>query len=457
MGTKVCRSNAILVGGFALLLLLIGGCGSGAVGAPPAPDPAAGTALAVSPPTADLFPDLPTSFTITGGTSTYSVFSSNSVVLPVSSAVSGAKFDLIAKPVTADTPIDITVRDAANKAATVKVTVKPSSLNNQISFTPFAPSGTGCGTNAVCSGGDAQVVVKATLNGVILRGRTIRFDVYQGAYQLVTPGSGTLVNALNVTTDENGDAVVRLSVAVGAATQVATIQSTDAATGLTRRFNFNIVQQVSGVGILSTLPSGDITFKGAKGTAGNPPSDGFCPGGGFAQVDYYVFGGTPPYRITSPLPLLATVTPDVVTQNGGRFSVNLNGCGKTTIIVTDATNRAIETSSIEGQQGDKGDTTTPPTSSFPAGGGVSPSAVSIACGSSASLTLVGTGSYTSTVATGGGAGFSVSPSAGSLPNTVTVRASTGPVVSPVTVNFVAGTSLTSVVVTVTGTVAGACP
>ena len=122
----------------ACIAALLGSCGSGAVTGTPTPNPAAGTTLTVSPPTVDLFPDLPTTFTVTGGTSPYTAFSSNSAVLPITATVNGSTFSVIPNAVPLDTVIDITVRDAVNASATAKATVRPSSLLNQITFTPLA-------------------------------------------------------------------------------------------------------------------------------------------------------------------------------------------------------------------------------------------------------------------------------------------------------------------------------
>lgn len=442
---KLCWAAAVPV-----LASLLSACGSGAVSAPPATDPSAGTPVSVSPPSVDAFPDIPVTFNVSGGTSPYQAFSSNNVALPVDTAISGTTFTALPKPVAAETTVDITVRDAANKSTTAKTTIKPSTLNNQVTFTPFGPTGSGCGGNAVCSGGDAQIVVKAVQNGLVLRNRAIRFDVFQGSFQLVTPGSNVLVNSLSVNTDEQGEAVARLSIAAGAATQVATIQTTDTATGLARRYNFNVVQQVSGAGLLTTLPSAKVTFKGAKGSAGQ---DGFCPGA--AAVDYYVFGGTPPYRIASPLPGFASVSPSLVGANGGGFTVTVNGCGSASLIVTDATNRSVETSIVEGIQGDKGDAAATTTSALT---GIAPAILPLACGQSATIALAGTGDYVASVSTGGGAGLVVTPSAGKLSSSVTVSALSGKAVTtPATINFLAGATVFTATVNISGIVGSGCP
>lgn len=441
----------------ACLMAMLHACGSGAVSAPVA-DPAAGTALAVSPPTADLFPDLPTTFTITGGKASYTAFSSNSAVLPITASVSGTSFVVAANAVIADTAIDITVRDAANTSATAKVNVKPSSLNNQITFTPFGPTATGCGTNALCSGGDAQIIVKAVQNGLVLRNRSIRFDVFQGGFQLVTPSSGLLVNSLAINTDEQGEAVARITANAGAATQVATIQSTDVSSGLARRYNFNIVQQVSGVGILSVLPSAGVTITGAKGL---PGLDGLCPSSSnlFSAyyVDYYVYGGTPPYNVVSPLATVASVSPGSVATNGGRFTAQLNGCGTVAFIVTDSTGRTIEAPLLTSVQGAKGDAAGITTATET----VAPTTLTLSCNTSASVVIAGGSNLTGpsafaaaiTTAVNSSA-FTISPTSGTVPGSVTftrLNAGTTPTSIAVTI------STRSTVTTVTATVPATCP
>jgi hypothetical protein len=419
-------------------------CGSGAVGAPPDTTPVATTPLAVSPSTVDLFPDVPATFTITGGKPGYSAFSSNSVALPITATLAGANFTVIPGPVTVETAVDITVRDTANASASAKATVKPSTLINQVTFTPVGPTGNGCGSNALCSGGDALFSITAALNGVFLRNRAIRFDVTQGGFQIITPGSGALVSTLQVNTDEQGVATVRVTATVGAPTQVATLKSTDTSSGMSRSYSFNIAQVTSGVGILSVLPSGPVTITGAKGGAGQ---DGLCPTG---RVDFYVFGGTAPYSVVSPLPGFALIAaPGTVSTNGGSFTAQILGCGKTAFIVTDATGRTVETSTVEGVQGAKGDAVT--TTPF----NVSPSAFTLACGSTGTISLTGSGSFTAVV-TSGGAAFVVNPTADILPKSVSVSAGSGST-TPAKVMFNSNGTSQAAEITLTGTVGAKCP
>lgn len=431
-----------------LIAALLQGCGSGAVSAPPTTST---TPLSVFPPSSDLFPDLPVTFTITGGNQPFTVFTSNSAALPAPGAITGASFTLVAQPVLADTAVDITVRDSNNASSVVRGSIKPSTLNNQVTFTPLAPTGTGC-AGGLCGGGDAQVVVKAVQANVVLRNRPIRFEVFQGSFSIVTPGSGALVSSLVVNTDEQGEAVVRISAPAGASTQVATIQTTDVTTGLNRRYNFNIIQQVSGQGVITVLPSGSITVTGAKGATGQ---QGICPFGPSARVDFYVYGGTPPYAIRSPLPNVLTVLQSTVDVSGGGFTAQVQDCGRSSLIITDARGLAIETAPLEGARGPSGDAAPAQTLA------VSPSTVTLGCGQSVSLALTGSGSFTATrVQSVDSTLFVVTPTAGSIPNSVTIsRASTGTistgngggaVLPSVTVNFVSGSTVVPVTVSLSG-------
>ena len=107
----------------AVILAALASC-SGAVSSPP--DPIAAVPLSVSPPSADIFSGMPTTFTISGGTPGYSAFSSNNDTLPVVTTVTGNKFIVTPKTVTSSTAIDITVRDSANAIpVTVKINIKP--------------------------------------------------------------------------------------------------------------------------------------------------------------------------------------------------------------------------------------------------------------------------------------------------------------------------------------------
>jgi hypothetical protein len=411
-------------------------CGSGAVGSPPDTTPVPSTPLAVSPPAADLFPDVPTTFTITGGKPGYSAFSSNSVVLPVTATLPGTTFTVIPGPVTAETAVDITVKDAANASASAKATVKPSTLINQITFTPSAPTATGCGT-ALCSGNDAQVVVKAALNGVALRSRQIRFDAFQGNFQIVTPGTNVPVNSLVALTDGQGDAVVRIIATAGAPTQVATLQISDVTGGQTRKYSFNIIQQISGIGVLSILPSESVVIKGAPGVAGTLDGVGKCPS---AQVDYLIFGGTPPYSVASSRPDIAAIAASVVQVSGGRFNVAVRDCGQVVFIITDATGRTIQTAILDSQRGDTSTATSTSSQTLTVSPAF-PTALFVDCNNIANATIAGTGSFiaaiTNSLPSNSGIKMTL-PSPLTLPAVLTFTRTAGTTPENITVNIADG-------------------
>ena len=444
--------HAAIIAVFGAMGALLGSCGGGGATST-APPPV--IAVSVLPATSDVFADVPIGFSVSGGTGPYTLGSSNIVAVPVPS-FSGSTFTVIAKSVNADTPVTITVRDSLGVTTTVALTVRPTTLNNTVTITPIAPTGTGCGS-ALCSGGDARVVVTAVVNGIKLTNRPIRFDVFQGDFRFVTPGSNIQVTSLIVNTDENGEAVARITAIVTAPTQVATLTSTDTTSGLVRRTNFNIVQQISGTGILSILPGGSVTFTGNKPGVGMPAQ---CPFGGI--VDQYIYGGTPPYVVVSPFPQYLTVTPSVVTTNGGSYRVTENGCGSGTVIITDSQNRAIESPSIIGVLGPAGDA---PPAAVPAALAVSPTTHTLLCGQTGTSTTSGSGTFTTTVTTPGvGSGaFTVTPSSGTVGTSISFTRNTSPplpaaqtpTTSPtsITVNVVAG----SITVPVTVNVPANCP
>ncbi|MEO8386155.1 MAG: hypothetical protein ABI583_12990, partial [Betaproteobacteria bacterium] len=274
--------------------------------------------------------------------------------------------------------------------------------------------------------------------------------VFQGDFRFVTPGTNVLVTSLIQNTDENGVARVIIRALVTAPTQVAILTSTDTVTGLVRRINFVIAQVTSGVGILSVLPSGTVTFTGAKPLAGQPAQ---CPFGGI--IDHYIYGGTPPYQIVSPLPQYLTIFPSTVTTNGGSYRVTQSGCGTATLLVTDAQNRVIESPSVVSVLGPAGDAAPAPT---PNALTVTPTTQTLLCGQTGTSTLSGSGTYTATVTTPGvpAGAFTVAPTVGPIPGTISFTRNNGIVTaSPttITVNLVNG----SITVPVTVNVPANCP
>ena len=392
--------HAVVIAALGAMSALLGSCGGGGAASTTALTPTA-IPLAVLPATSDIFADVPVVFSVSGGSSPYTAGTSNAVAVPAptvsGSTAEGFKFTLTARAVSADTPVTITIRDSLGVTAALAASVRPTVLNNTVTIEAVAPSGTGCA--GICAGGDAKVTVTAVVNGIKLVNRPIRFDVFQGDFRWVTPGTNVLVSSLIINSDENGQAQARLQATVTAPTQVATLSMTDTVTGLVRRANFNIIQTISGVGILSVLPSGSTTFTAPK--AVTPGQPGQCPtrqGEGPYEVDQYIYGGTPPYQVTSPLFNLLRVSTNgvdftastTVFTNGGSYRVRLFGCGNASLNITDKTGRTLESPQVIGVAGAAGDAVvvvpvTPPSLT------ILPNVHTLACGETATTSLSGFG------------------------------------------------------------------
>jgi hypothetical protein len=313
-------------------LLALGGCGggSGAPNNPFAPKPAPVGPLFVLPAMAVVvYSHTPATLQVSGGAPPYQAFSSNSAVLPVAQNVDTGVIVLIAGDVTADTAVVITVQDAIGQTATSSVTVRPAPLFNTLTV---VPSRTVCGTNAVCSGDTATATVQVTgIAGAGIPNRQVKFDVVLGAFGIQSSNPAQpLVSSLTVVSDANGTARVVLQATVNVATQPAQIRATDLTTGNSVTASFTIVQQTDGSAILSVIPpTATIT-----GTFVNQCSFGF-------RVDYFIYGGTPPYRVSSTFPTAVTIFNSPVLFSGGAFEAVTNGTcvNPLTFTIVDATGR----------------------------------------------------------------------------------------------------------------------
>ena len=105
-----------------------------------------------------------------------------------------------------------------------------------------------------------------------------------------------------------------LQATVNAPTQSAQLRATDVTTGNAVTAAFTIVQQTDGSAILSVVP-GTATITGANNTV--------CSAG--FRIDYYIYGGTPPYHVASSFPTAVTILNTPVTASGGFFEALTNG------------------------------------------------------------------------------------------------------------------------------------
>ena len=350
------QRGALLLASAAMLALTACGGGSGAPNNPYVPPTPAPTVLQVVPDEGIAFAGTPLILSITGGTPPYSAFSSNPTALPVPQAVSGNTLALLANAVPDNQDANVTIRDALGQTAIAEISVRPAVLL-PASIT-IVPNSAPCTGGDVCSGQTSVVSLRVTgPTGAGLPGRSVRFDVVQGTFALQTTSPASpLAQTQTVVSDANGEARVVIAVPAATPTQIGLIRATELATGSQTTFQFVIAQVTAGEGVLSVAPSGNTTITG--------PTQNVCSSG--VRVSYYVFGGTPPYRVVLNFPDAVTLVGNPVTINGGGFDVITNGSCFTnlTFAITDATGRTISTGlpTVTNQPGTQPPTPpTPPT------------------------------------------------------------------------------------------------
>ena len=316
-------------------VLSLAACGGGS-GSPSSMSGSVKVPLAITPATATVYSGNPFTFLVTGGTQPYAVLSSDQAALPVVGTLTGNTLVVVPGSVGADTAVTLSIRDAAGQTASAAVTVRPALLL-PASITITGNPNCGASGATLCSGqdGTASVVLKGPA-GAPLAGRDVRFDVVQGDFSLSSTAPGQpLVQTLTLTTDQNGNATVRLVVPTTAATQIATIRATDVAGGSSVVGQFTIAQFVNGNSVLSIIPTGVTTFTG--------PDTASCSNG--ASASFFVFGGTPPYTIATNFPTAISISGAPVLRSGGSFTITTNGTCFTglTFAITDAAGRTLLT------------------------------------------------------------------------------------------------------------------
>lgn len=296
--------------------LVLSACGGGS-GAPNnvfnTPGP-----LTVLPALAVAYSGVPIVLTVNGGTPPYKAFSSNSGLAPVAENVAGNTIVIVPGSVSADTDVTITVQDNPNAQTspartTATLTVRFAPLLNSLTITPTS---TDCGTNAICSGqtGTASVTVLGPQGGPIA-GRQVQFDVVSGPYAILTSDAAqTPVNTLRVFSDSSGHASVVLKANASAPTQMAQLRATDLTSGQALVGNFLIQQVTDGTTVLTVVPAEATITSAFKGVC----SSGFT-------TEYFIYGGTPPYRVTSTFPSAVTLNTSTVNVAGGSFQATTNG------------------------------------------------------------------------------------------------------------------------------------
>ncbi len=269
------------------MLALVAACGGDGVAV-------VGGDLQVLPGTTDMFPNTPVTFSISGGQRPYTVFSSNSSILPLNLTItSGSTFVATATNPSTDISVTITVRDSTGKTATATVAVKTAVLLNAITILRsfnFAA----CGGQDVCTGSEAVASVTAQSNGGPLVGRTIRFDILTGALGIVS--GSTVVSTLTVAADSRGVAIITLRAPVGVPNQYSTIRATDITSGQSVSYVLTIGQTIDPSAIAITPNA--FTWTAAFSDR--------CVSGGLTS--HLITGGTPPYAVGQSIPGAAILT-----------------------------------------------------------------------------------------------------------------------------------------------------
>jgi hypothetical protein len=355
----------------AATLGLLAGCGGGGAKDPFDTGPAA-PALVVNPTSLNVYSNLPTVVTISSGVGPFQVFSSDSIVLPVTPVVSGSLITLVPSNVNVDTTVTITIQDALGRRVAVAAIVKPATLVGAVTIEPVSNStcggaaaatpGGASGPTGVCSGetATAKVTVRSA-NTSVIPNRQVRYDVVYGDFRFVTDANGANPSTtVTLVTDQNGTANALIKTGVSAVSQAALIRVTDLVTGNRVDATFTIVQKIDGEAVLSVVPGGYTGKAFYKGECGG------------TSGDFLIYGGRAPYTARSSLPnrvLLSVNTfigdPVTVTNAGGSFraSTALDACVgyEAAIVVTDADGRSVTVSYAEEEGANDRPAPPPPT------------------------------------------------------------------------------------------------
>jgi hypothetical protein len=419
----------------AATLGLLAGCGGGGAKDPFDTGPAA-PALVINPTSLNVYSNLPTVVTISSGVGPFQVFSSDSIVLPVTPVVSGSLVTLVPSNVNLDTTVTVTIQDALGRRVAVGVVVKPATLVGAVTIEPVSNStcggaaaatpGAASGPTGICSGetATAKVTVR-NANTSVIPNRQVRFDVVYGDFRFVTDANGANPSTtVTLVTDQNGVANALMKTGESAVSQAALVRVTDLITGNRVDQTFTIVQKINGAAVLSVVPggyTGKAFFKGeCGGTSG----------------DFLVYGGRPPYTARSSLPAVRlsvggiAADPIVIAMSGGRFTASTASAAcvgyEAAIVVTDADGRNVTVTYKE----EEGENEIPPPPA-PTALVVTPSDVTLngcTTGRSVTYTIVGgTAPFVITTDRPAAPGTPPGPGATVSNTTVTIRGYVGPV------------------------------
>jgi len=362
--------------------VLLAACGGGAT-----TNPNQGGPMNVSPVEGTFFAGVPSTITISGGRIPYSVTSSAPQILKVPDQVFEHSFQVIpnnpavltsstgALPPTFDVTLSFRSADSGGEIQTIIIHVAQNFLTGyKVTFTSNCPTG------QACAGGQTVVTLEDALNGTLAGNRQFRFTVLRGPFHWVFP-NGSTGNSIDLQTDHTGQVKAILQVDTGVPSQLAAFRVQDVATGVYTDYVFTIAGTVTPQA-LTILPN-SFNYKAAL--------KGVC---GTGCGDVLVFDGAPPYTALASDPNLTVSQPGGTGSQGpvfsstqpGRFTIcanNPNIClNPGTVVITDA-NNGRGTVTVKTEEGSG----SPP----PPGMNVSPNSVTLNCGQTSSVTVVGGG------------------------------------------------------------------
>lgn len=388
--------------------LLLGSCGGGGA-ASPGPQ---GGPLQIQPATGTLYAGVEYTIQVSGGRPPYTLSSSEPALLAVPTVLNGFSFTVIPNNtgvIDAGLPpgslptrsVTITMRDSVGSTvSTSGLSVAQNFLTGYgVFYQSNCPAAAGAAPAAACAGGETAVTLNATINGNLNGNREYRFEILRGPISWFFPNNqaqGGVISGNTVTTrtDHQGDAYVWFRVTSAVGTQLAAFRVVDVATGASTVHLVTIVGVPVG-GALEAIPD-QFTFTGRNTTE--------C---GTGTADFLVFDGTPPYTATSSSPNLTVFRTGTnppfnppITSNTqpGRFTLqvsNPNVClSDVPIVVTDVNNARV-TVTVNTKPGESPPPPTPVS--------VTPGTLTLQCGQSGSVSILGGGSGGTT-----GSSFSVS-------------------------------------------------
>jgi len=368
---------------------ILSSCGGGGAASPN--NPSTGGLVHLLPETGTFYAGIPVTMQIVGGRPPYSISSSEPSLFPVPLRLTGAPFQFTVVPSNPGV-IDANLQEGELAVRSVNLTVRDQTgdlRNSTIQVAQNFLTGYGiiispnncAGGGEACAGGTSAIVMQAIFKGNLHGNKPFRFEVLRGNFSLRNPATGQVGSSITVTSDHTGTVVGPLiEVPAGVPTQLAVIRVIDVETGVYADHIFTINQAAATAGQITAIPD-TFTFKGAL--------EGQC---GTGTADFFVFDGVPPYTAVSSSFAIqvrgdTSANPAVSNSQPGRFTIVANRqdvCVEATIVVTDSLG-GRDTVTVTTEEGDE----PPPTPPEPPDLVVGPTAVTLGCGQSGSVTVAG--------------------------------------------------------------------